>query len=292
MVEFARNASADADIDFDHPVDARVHDVLLGGDYGWEHDLRFGERALKVFGLLRPIARANRLVAHRIVRDLVRRGIRQFIDLGAGLPTMGQAHEAAELVAPGETSVVYVDHEPVTVVHTRAQLGKTGDPRRHVAIRADLHEPDALWAQVANTGTIDLDQPVGLLLMAVLHLVPRGADDATAARTVARYRELLSPRSYLAISHPTDDEVPAEVERGLTEFRGMSRDAGIPMVWRSRDEVAELFADFELVEPGLVWTTQWHPEESGPCAPVVRFRSPNESAVLVGVARKGPNPMI
>lgn len=285
MVEFARDAAVTANVGFDRPVDARVHDFLLGGGYGWEHDLLFGERALDAFPLLRPIARANRLVAHRIVRHLMRRGVRQFVDLGTGLPTMGQVHEVADLVAPGEASVVYVDHEPVAVVHTRAQLGKTGDPRRHAAIRADLHEPDQLWDQVASTGAVDLDRPVGLLLMAVLHLVPP-RKDTTAARTVARYRELLSPRSYLAISHLTDDDVPDHVRLGLRRFRAMSGDAGNPMVWRSRGETAELFAGFHLIEPGLTWTAQWHPEESPPAAPTVGFRSPDESAVLVGVAQK------
>lgn len=281
MVEFARAAS----VDFDRPVDARVHDVLLGGGYGWEHDLLFGERALQAFPLLRPIARASRLAAHRIVRRLMRRGVRQFIDLGTGLPTMGQVHEVADLVAPGEASVVYVDHEPVAVVHTRVQLGKTGDPRRHAAIQADLHEPDQVWNQVASTGAVDLGQPVGLLLMAVLHLVPPKAD-TTAARTVARYRELLSPQSYLAISHLTDDEVPVHVRLGLSRFRAMSGEAGNPMVWRSRSEMTDLFAGFHLIEPGLTWTAQWHPEESDSSAPVVGFHSPSESAVLVGVAQK------
>lgn len=281
MVEFARDAPIGANVTFDRPVDARVHDVLLGGGYGWEHDLLFGERALDAFPLLREIVRANRLAAHRIVRHLVRRGVRQFVDLGTGLPTMGQAHEVAELTAPGETSVVYVDHEPVAVVHTRAQLGKTGDPRRHAAIRADLHEPDRLWDEVATTGVIDLDRPVGLLLTAVLHLEP-----LRAGATVARYRELLSPRSYLAISHFTDDGVPDHVRLGLSRFRAMSRDVGNPMVWRSRAETAELFAGFDFIEPGLTWTTRWHPEESAPLAPTAGLRSPDESAALVGVARK------
>jgi S-adenosyl methyltransferase len=243
-------------VDLLNPSPARVYDFLLGGDYCYEADRRFGEQALRVFPKLRAIARANRLFLHRVVRYLLRRGVRQFVDIGAGLPTMGHTHQVADVFAPGESKVVYVDHEPVTVAHSRVLLDRDGDEKRHAAVHADLRDPDRLWQQVAATGVVDLHRPVAVLLIAVLHLRQfdsRGVD--IGPRAVARYRELSSPGSYLAISHLTDEGVPIRAK--LAGF------AELAAVWRSKQEVEALFGDFELVEPGLVGCAMWRPGGPG-----------------------------
>lgn len=264
-------------VDLRNPSSARVYDFLLGGEYCYEADRRFGEQALSAFPKLRAIAKANRLFLHRVVRHLLRRGVRQFVDIGAGLPTMGHTHQVADVFAPGESQVVYVDHEPVTVAHSRVLLDRDGDQQRHAAVHADLRDPDGLWRRVADTGVVDLDRPVAVLLVAVLHLRQtdsRGLD--VGPWSVSRYRELSCPGSYLAISHFTD-----QAGDRLDGF------AELAAVWRSRREVEELFGDFELVEPGVTWTTSWHPEEAAPDAPHVEFGTPGESAMWAGVGRKG-----
>lgn len=256
-------------VDLRNPSSARVYDFLLGGDYCYEADRRFGEQALKVFPKLKAIARANRSFLHRVVRQLLRRGVRQFVDIGAGLPTLGHTHQVADAIAPGESHVVYVDHEPVTVAHSRVLLDRDGDQKRHAAVHADLRDPDGLWRQVADTGVVDLERPVAVLLVAVLHLRQpdaRGVD--VGRRAVARYRELSASGSYLAISHFAD-----QVRERLDGFGELAA------VWRSRQEVEDLFGDFELIEPGVTWTTEWHPEEN-------ERLEPGESAMWAGVGHK------
>jgi hypothetical protein len=275
-------------VDLEHPSVARVYDFYLGGTANWAIDREFGKKVLSRFPLLRPIAKANRLFLHRAVRHLVRQGVRQFIDIGAGVPTMGNTHEVADELAPKQSHVVYVDNEPVAVAHSEVLLDQYGDPRRHAAINADLRDPDELWRKVRATGVIDLSQPVALLLIAVLHFHQPGPDgEDLGTPSVARYRELMVPGSYLAISQLTPDGVPPVIEQNLAELQQMYQQSGSSdAMFRSRDEIRALFGDFEIVEPGLTWTPLWHPEETGSIAPVISFGSPNESAIIAGVGRK------
>ncbi len=282
------NAFIPPGVDLEHPSVARVYDFYLGGTANWAIDREFGKKVLSRFPLLRPIAKANRLFLHRAVRYLVRQGVRQFIDIGSGVPTMGNTHEVADELAPGESHVVYVDNEPVAVAHSEMLLEQHGDRQRHAAINADLRHPDHLWRQVEQTGVIDLGQPVALLLIAVLHLHQPGPDgEDVGESSVARYRELVVPGSYLAISQLTPDGVSPDMERNLTDLHRMYEQSGSSSAaFRSNQEIHELFGDFALVEPGLTWTPLWHPEETGAIAPVISFASPNESAILAGVGRK------
>lgn len=306
MTEAAPEPAAPPGIDLDHPSVARVYDYFLGGTANWAIDREFGARMLASFPLLRPIAVANRRFLHRVVTRLARLGIRQFVDIGAGVPTMGNTHAVADAVAP-DARVVYVDHDPIAVAHSRVLLEDRGDLRRHAAIMADLRMPDQLWSQVGDTGVIDLNEPVGLLLVAVLHVRqpgPGGAD--IGAESVTRYRELLARGSYLAISHGTEDGVDPAIRSGLADIRRGYELEGTPLIFRSRAEVRELFGDFDLVPPGIDWVTRWHPEDTplnshplsvvGSPAPSlsafaavdgdVDLSAPNESAVLVGLGRK------
>ncbi|HEX3788987.1 MAG TPA: SAM-dependent methyltransferase [Pseudonocardiaceae bacterium] len=274
-------------VDLDHPSVARVYDFYLGGTANWAIDREFGKRVLSAFPLLRPIAIANRMFLHRAVRHLVRLGVRQFVDIGSGVPTMGNTHAVAGEVAP-DSRVVYVDNEPVAVAHSKVLLEEHGDPVRHAAINADLRYPDQLWQAVADTGVLDLSQPVALLFIAVLHVKQPGPDgEDTGAEVLARYRELLAPGSFLAISQITDDGVPEDLGRNLVELKRMyeTRSTSEAM-WRSQAQIRDLFGDFELVEPGLTWTPLWHPEESSPDAPSLTFASPNESVIWAGAGRK------
>ncbi|GDY32072.1 SAM-dependent methyltransferase [Gandjariella thermophila] len=273
-------------VDLERPSVARVYDWYLGGTANWAIDREFGERVLASFPLIRPIAIANRLFLHRAVRHLVRLGVRQFIDIGSGVPTMGNTHQVADEVAP-DSRVVYVDHEPVAVAHSQVLLEKHGDPKRHAVINADLRNPDKLWQQAIQTGVLDMAEPIALLLVAVLHVQQPGPDGVDIGpQAVARYRELLSPGSYLVLSHVSDDGVPAEVGRGLVDLKRMYDTSSSPVVWRSRTDFGALFGDFELVEPGLVWTPTWHPEETSPNSPEIEFGTPAESVILCGVGRK------
>ncbi len=286
MTDPAQDPFPPQGVDLEHPSVARVYDWYLGGTANWAIDREFGERVLATFPLLRPIAIANRLFLHRVVRHLVRLGIRQFVDIGSGVPTMGNTHQVADEVAP-DSKVVYIDHEPVAVAHSQVLLERHGDPARHAAINADLRNPDRLWQRVVETGVIDLDEPIALLVIAVLHVQQLDADGVDiGARAVARYRELLSPGSYLAISHITDEGVPEHVAGKLVELKHMYDTSSSPVIWRSHAEIRELFGEFDLVSPGMGWTPDWHPEETGPNSPVIEFGAPNEAVIWAGVGLK------
>jgi hypothetical protein len=166
-------------------------------------------------------------------------------------------------------------------------IGRTGDPTRHAVIRADLRDPDGLWRRVGDTGLIQLTEPVGLLIIAVLHIqqLDRAGRDV-APQSLARYRELLARGSYLALSHATKEHVPDHIGAKLSGLGPMYAARISQVLWRSRDDIAQFFGDFELLPPGITWTPLWHPEESAPSSPVVTFTTPDESAVLAGIGRK------
>ncbi|HVV23325.1 MAG TPA: SAM-dependent methyltransferase [Pseudonocardiaceae bacterium] len=274
-------------VDLERPSVARVYDFYLGGNANWAIDREFGKKVLSRFPLLRPIAKANRLFLHRAVRYLARQGVRQFIDIGSGVPTMGPTHEVADQLAP-DSHVVYIDNEPVAVAHSQMLLEQHGDPKRHAAINADLRDPEGLWQQVRATGVIDVDQPVALLMIAVLHvrqIGPNGDDIGDAV--LSRYRELVVPGSYLAISQLTMDGVTAEMDGHLADLKRMyDTSSSSQAIFRDRAGIEALFGDFEIVDPGVTWTPLWHPEESSPSAPSVTFAQANDSAILCGIGRK------
>lgn len=278
-------------IDLSHPSVARVYDYYLGGTANWEIDRQFAERMLRDYPVVRPIAQANRRFLHRVVRHLVRKGVRQIVDLGSGVPTMGHAHEIAEQIVPGEVKVAYVDCEPVAVAHSTSLLREKGDPARHVALHADLRDPRRLWSLLAGSGVIDLDQPIALLLICVLHIQqpPAPCSGTTAdlgPSLTAAYRDLVVPGSYLALSHVTDEGVPPRSEQLLADAKQRYADAGTDLIYRSRAEITALFGDFALLEPGVAWTPLWHPEEAGPGEQTIPLETANESLLLAGVARK------
>lgn len=280
-----------AGVDLSQPSIARVYDYYLGGDTNWEIDRQFADKILREFPIMRPIARSNRLFLHRLVRHLTKAGIRQFVDLGSGVPTMGHAHEVADQVAPGEVRVAYVDHEPVAVAHSRSLLREFGDEDRHTAIHADIRDPQGLWEKIEASGVIDPEKPIGLLMIAVLHVQQLPTPDSPVAddlgpHLVKTYRDLLPAGSYLGISHVTSEGIPAESAEMLTSIKKRYDGAGSPVIWRTRDEIEALFGDFRLIDPGLTWTPLWHPEEASVTDETPDLDDPSKSVILAGVAKK------
>jgi hypothetical protein len=276
-----------AGVDTTRPSVARVYDYYLDGTANWPIDREFGNRVLEQFPLLKSIALANRLFLNRVVRHLTKLGVRQFLDIGAGVPTAGNTHQVAAETA-ADTRVVYVDNDPMAVAHGKMLLDEQGDPRLHAVIEGDLRAPDELWQKAIATGVLDPGEPVALLLIAVLHVHQPGPDGQDmGAQAVGRYRELLPPGSFLAISHITDEGVPDELGPKLVELKRMyDTSSSSNVIWRPRAEIDALFGGFEILPPGTVWTPEWHPEETGPNARPITFDSPSHAAIWVGVGKK------
>ncbi len=246
-------------IDASVPNPARIYDYLLGGKDNYPADREVAEQVLAIAPVTRDVVRDNRAFLRRVVRFLAREaGIRQFIDLGSGLPTQGNVHEMAQAIAPG-AGVVYVDNDAMVVTHSRALLAGHDT----IAIHGDLREPDAILGHPEVGKLIDFDQPVALLLVAILHFIP---DDQDPLGIVARYRDGLPAGSYLAISHGTRDvpvrpdmsaeamaEMGAKVERLYQQTTTF-------MATRTRAQVERFFDGFDLVDPGVVEIQRWRPE--------------------------------
>ncbi len=253
-------------IDPSAPTAARVYNYFLGGEHHFEADRRLAEQTIAAMPDVAAQARVNRAFVGRAVRFLVAAGVRQFLDLGAGIPAAGAVHEIA-----GRARVVYVDIDPVAVAHGQQILA---DHPRAAMIAHDLREPEQILADPALTAVLDLAQPVGVLANAVLHAIP-DADDP--AGLVARYRTALAPGSFLVLTHGTIEGNP-ELAARLTE---LSRQTTTPVTFRTGPQVAALFDGFDLVEPGLVWAPLWRPDP-GDEVPDHPERSGNQ----VGVARR------
>jgi hypothetical protein len=286
VARYPGKSNLPGDIDLHAPSIARVYDYFLGGTENWAVDREFGNALLRRFPLLGNVAQANRQFLNRVVQHLAQLGVRQFVDIGAGVPTMGSTHQAADSVDAG-SHVVYLDNDPVAVGHSQALLYEHGDPQRHAALPGDLRDPDQLWEDVLNTGLIDTSKPIALLVIAVLHVQQsdeHGAD--IAAEVLARYRELLPSGSYLALSQVTTEGVPDGFASTLADIKAMYDERSSPVIWRSQAEIRAFLGDFEPVDPGLTWTPLWHPEYPTPGAAEVSFEHPNESVIWAGVGRK------
>jgi len=267
-----RPAWAPSGLDLTRPSPARVYDYYLGGFHNFAVDREMAERALRMWPELPAIMRANRAFLRRAVSYLAAQGVRQFLDLGSGIPTVDNVHTVAQEAAPG-SRVVYVDIDPVAVAHSRAILD--GDPQTAVVL-GDARRPDDILSDPALTGLLDLEQPVAVLMVALLHFV---ADEDDPAGMIARYRDALAPGSHLVVSHASQD---GERERGR-DHQGLYQRSGTPMTMRSREEVARFFDGFELVEPGLVYLMEWRPDGQVPAD--AALTSADQAPGVVGVGR-------
>jgi SAM-dependent methyltransferase len=257
-------------IDLDRPSVARVYDFYLGGFHNFAADREMGRQAVRMWPELPEIMQANRGFLRRAVEFLAGAGVRKFLDLGSGIPTVGNVHEVAQRAAP-DTRVVYVDNDPVAVEHSRAILA--GDPGTAV-VQADLRDPAAVLADDAVRDLLASAGPTAVLMVAVLHFVPEEADPAGL---VARFRDAVPAGSHLALSHATAGQ---EADRAA-DHRGLYQRTATPMTMRTREQVLGLFDGWELVEPGLVYLPEWRP---GPDEP--RVERPERFPGLAGVGRK------
>ena len=237
----------------DVPHSARLWNYLLGGKDNFAADREAAEYALALMPELVQSARANREFLGRAVRFLAgEAGIRQFLDIGTGLPTADNTHEVAQRHAP-ESRIVYVDNDPLVMVHARALLNSSPQGRA-AYIEADLNDPGAILANPVLHETLALKQPVGLMLIAVLHFI---SGHGAAKPVVTRLLDALPPGSYLVATHATSDFGTPEQQALYQQLI----EQGKSDVWtRNKDEFADLFAGLELVEPGVVPASEWRPE--------------------------------
>ncbi len=237
--------------DIPHP--ARVYDYMLGGKDNFAADREMAEVGLRLMPEMRDSSRANRDFLVRAVRFLRDAGIRQYLDIGTGLPTSPNTHEVAQEGHP-DARVVYVDNDPV--VFLRAEALMAGSDKTAV-VRADLRDVDEVLAEAASL--LDFTKPVGLMFVAALHCVVDSDDPAGIA---ARYLAALAPGSYLVLSHSTDEFAP---ERTHAASRAAA-ERGAIWIPRGKDAIARMFNGRELVEPGLVLVSHWRPEGGVPDA--------------------------
>ncbi|MCF2531977.1 SAM-dependent methyltransferase [Yinghuangia soli] len=255
-----------------HP--ARMYDYFLGGKNNFAADRAAAELILQAVPETRYVARINRDFLVRAVRTVTAEyGIRQFLDLGTGIPADGNIHEVAQAVAP-ETRVAYVDNDPIVLAHARALV--SGDPRgRTTFFQADLRDPEKILAAPEVRDVIDFDQPVAVVMAMVLHFV-RDAEDP--AGIVARLRAGLAPGSMLILTHASFKT--EALKRYAEEVYDR---ASAPVVPRSADEIAPLLAGFDPIEPGLVRAPLWRPD---PGTPEPTPQELEEAVVYTAVAVK------
>jgi hypothetical protein len=237
-----------AEVDTETPSAARLYDYYLGGGYHFEADRKLAQRIYEVLPETPYMARMNRAFLQRATEFCARQGVRQFLDLGCGLPTTGAVHQIAQAIDPA-TRVVYVDNEPVAVAHSELILEHNDNT---AVVHADLRDPDHVLNHPETRRMLDLSQPVALLMVAVLHFV---SDSDGPAGIIARYREAMAPGSYFVLSHGTGDTMSTQGASVVELYRNSQN----PGYLRTKTEVAAMLGDFDLVEPGLVFVPRWRP---------------------------------
>jgi SAM-dependent methyltransferase len=244
-----RPSWAPADINLEVPSAARMYDYYLGGMHNFAIDRQMADMGAQVWPDLPVIMRANRAFLARAVRYLAGAGIYQFLDVGSGIPTAGNVHEIVRHANP-DARVAYVDVDPVAVAHSRAILSEVP----HTAVvQADVRQPKQIIDHPEVRGLLDFDQPIGLLLVALLHFIP-DADDP--ARIVSTLVDALPTGSYLVLSHFSNEGTREQVE-GLLR---LSRNTPTPLTLRPRAQVAAFFDGLELVDPGVRYLPEWRPD--------------------------------
>ncbi|WP_329427594.1 SAM-dependent methyltransferase [Streptosporangium sp. NBC_01495] len=240
-----------AGIDPSIPSVARMYDYYLGGKDNFASDREAAEQFIRIVPGIREMARDNRAFLSRAVELLARQGVRQFLDIGSGLPTRDNVHQVAQRVAP-ESRVVYVDNDPIVLVHGRALLE---DNAFTSVVQADMREPEKLLTHPQVESAIDFTRPVAVLMVSMLHFIP---DDALVARIMSEIRQRLVPGGHLVITHAFEAEVSAEVrEAGQKVYRSTSAGA---LTSRGPEQLAELLSGMDLLEPGVVPVEAWRPE--------------------------------
>lgn len=236
------------------PNEARMIDYFVGGKDNFAADREAARHALDIAPELPLMCREGRRFLERAIRLLADAGIRQFVDIGCGLPTQGNVHEVAQAAVP-DARTAYVDNDPVVIVHARAIL--EGDERTTV-VEADMREPDQVLSHPRLKSLINLDEPVAILLLFALDVIP---DDELMTRIVRELRDAITPGSYVVISHSVSDQRPettAKLAAMYQDDRVVTGDKRRDQV-RTKAEVEPLFDGLSLVDPGLVYITHWRP---------------------------------
>jgi S-adenosyl methyltransferase len=257
------------DFDTSVPHIARVYDYWLGGKDNFAADRELGERTLEAYPNLVFSVRANRAFLARTVRFLAgEAGIRQFLDIGTGIPTANNTHQVAQRVAP-DSRIVYVDNDPIVLSHARALL-KSSPQGACAYLDADLRDPEAILATAART--LDFGQPVAVMLIAVMHFI---GDDAQASKIIGRLMDACVPGSFVVVSHVGGD-IDAEQQGEMV--RRLNQSVAEKATMRDRAGVTRLFAGLELVEPGVVRVSEWRPDSE--------LEAARPTGLWGGVARK------
>ncbi len=261
------------DASLDRPSAARMYDYFLGGYHNFAIDRAAAEQVLTINPDAPLVMQANRAFLRRVVKFLVEQGIDQFLDLGSGIPTVGNVHEVAQQLNP-DARVVYVDIDPIAVRHSEAILRHNPNA---AAIQADIRRPlDQVFNHPNVRRLLDFSKPIAVLLAAVLHFV---TDDEQAEKLARVLRDVVAPGSYMAISHGSYENLPREV---VERLEGLYARSTTPVKLRSRAQIEGYFAGLELVEPGLVLVPLWRPE--GPDD--LFLDQPGQSWTFGGVGRK------
>ncbi|WP_067835372.1 SAM-dependent methyltransferase [Nocardia lijiangensis] len=245
--------SAAARVDISKPHPARRYDYWLGGKDNFPADRDSADAVAEAFPTVRLAAVENRNFLRRAVTYLAAEaGIRQFLDIGTGLPTAGNVHEIAQGIAP-ESRIVYVDNDPIVLVHARTLLDSS--PEGATAyLDADLRDPDRILTHPDLTGTVDLTEPIALMLVAIMHFI---TDDEAPYGLVRQLSEALPSGSYLVMTHATNDHLTDE---DLAETKRANKRSGVPFQLRSTAEFRQFFTGFDLVPPGITSVMTWRPE--------------------------------
>ncbi|HWS32998.1 MAG TPA: SAM-dependent methyltransferase [Actinoplanes sp.] len=252
---------------------ARIYDYILGGKDNFAADREAGENSLVLWPALRVHMRENRSFMHRVARYLAaEKGIRQFLDIGTGLPTSPNLHEIVQEADP-TAAVVYTDNDPLVLTHARALMLGT-EQGRTAYVAGDMRDPRGIIESPEFKRTLDLGQPVGLLLIAIVHFIE---DDNEALDVVRQVVDVLPSGSYLAMSIATDEFDPEPLAKVAQEYNRL----GETLIFRDRPTALSFFDGLELVEPGLVQVHKWHPGADTPAD-----ISDKDIAMYGAVARK------
>ncbi len=253
MAEVTEELAVPPGVDPNVPAPARLYDYYLGGSSNYQVDRDAAEAVRKLIPELTDAAWANRGFHQRAARWLAEQGIDQYIDIGSGLPTVGNTHEVVQQVDP-DARVVYVDNDPIVLAHAEELLGRTGRTR---VILADLRDPDALLGHPELRAQIDFGRPVGLMMTWVMHFVAPASDPWGL---VARYVAAIAPGSYLVLSHVTDDKTPPKAVEAAVDLYSRASEN---LYFRARADVERFFAGLEMVspcpntEPAVVHAGEW-----------------------------------
>jgi trans-aconitate methyltransferase len=235
------------------PSAARAYDYFLGGAHNFEIDRVFADQVQAIVPWAPDVARLNRSFLWRVVRFYLDQGIRQFLDLGSGIPTVGNVHEVAQQHVP-DARVVYVDHETVAYETARSMLAT--NPTATI-IKADIREPQAILEHPQARELLDYSQPLGMLMVGVLLFI---GPAERPAELVAAYRERLAPGSFLAISHITDEHAEPQLREQVARLVAMYQQADEHVYVRTRAEITSWFDGMELVDPGVTYLPDWRPD--------------------------------